>query len=751
MQNEKDTQQRLTQDHMPGGQRVMNGRLIRALLAAALAGTALWNVSHSAAARTAPLSAAERPVERATATDPTVNQSAVASSISLTSTSAGKDFWLAFPRSTGYADQALIVYVAGRQAATGRISIKDNTFAPIDFTVTPGQVTKLELPGTLVDMLHPANATDGVSDKGIHLTATADVNVYGLDYEAYVTDAFSAIPSHAAGTDHYISGYQPVMRRGSSQIVVVAQEDGTQITATLQITDAYVWDSTSGDWDNPWPLQVYTSGLSATPVVSIASLSAGQAFVYRARDYMDLSGSRVQSNKPVVVLSYVGAAYVPSSYGYADSLLEVMPPVPTWGKRYIGMPSKNRAWGDTFRIYAAEADTTVRVNGGDPWNIGGGQWIEYRTQLTDTKYFVADKPIMVQQYMNGTELDNLPGDPSMLTVAPLGQGMMSYTFATPKDKPQPPYLGVPGDDEYTNTVNLLVPDVAGAAVYVDGVQVTGMTAAQDSGFLYASVSITPGTHAATGTVPFQTTVYGLRKDESYAYAAGSSYLRVEDISAVSVSPVGEYIVQDGARCFTATAQSGASPVSGATAFLFDGYGKVITAGVTNAAGQIAACYTGQPGERGLTALVGSQETTANVYWKNDDADVISIAVSPGELTPAFVTSTTGYTVTVTPVTTSTLVTPTLSDPNAHYTVTSSPGACAPTTGGGQVTPTVHACDTFVGNNYVTVTVKAEDEVTTKNYVLQVVRPVCFAEVTGDNTTDYLGADAQAVRRPRAAW
>ena len=36
MQNEKDTLQRLTQDHMPGGQRVMNGRLIRALLAAAL-------------------------------------------------------------------------------------------------------------------------------------------------------------------------------------------------------------------------------------------------------------------------------------------------------------------------------------------------------------------------------------------------------------------------------------------------------------------------------------------------------------------------------------------------------------------------------------------------------------------------------------------------------------------------------------------------------------------------------------------
>ena len=174
MQNEKDTQQRLTQDHMPGGQRVMNGRLIRALLAAALAGTALWNVSHSAAARTAPLSAAERPVERATATDPTVNQSAVASAVSFTSTSAGRDFWLAFPRSTGYADQALIVYVAGRQAATGRISIKENTFAPIDFTVTPGQVTKLELPGTLVDMLHPANATNGVSDTPSYTAEVAN-------------------------------------------------------------------------------------------------------------------------------------------------------------------------------------------------------------------------------------------------------------------------------------------------------------------------------------------------------------------------------------------------------------------------------------------------------------------------------------------------------------------------------------------------------------------------------------------------
>ena len=97
-----------------------------------------------------------------------------------------------------------------------------------------------------------------------------------------------------------------------------------------------------------------------------------------------------------------------------------------------------------------------------------------------------------------------------------------------------------------------------------------------------------------------------------------------------------------------------------------------------------------------------------------DASLGGLEIHPGTLSPAFAGATYAYTATVPNSVASTVVTPTLSDPKATYTITGSPGACAPATSPAN-------CTLHVDVNLITVTVTAADGVTTQAYTIEIVR------------------------------
>ncbi|MCX6016954.1 MAG: cadherin-like beta sandwich domain-containing protein, partial [Chloroflexi bacterium] len=95
---------------------------------------------------------------------------------------------------------------------------------------------------------------------------------------------------------------------------------------------------------------------------------------------------------------------------------------------------------------------------------------------------------------------------------------------------------------------------------------------------------------------------------------------------------------------------------------------------------------------------------------SNDASLGGLVIHPGTLAPAFAGATYAYTATVPNSVASTVVTPTLSDPKATYTITGSPGACAPATSPAN-------CALSVDVNLITVTVTAADGVTTQAYTI----------------------------------
>ena len=96
----------------------------------------------------------------------------------------------------------MTLFITGPTATTGTVAAPGVAFSA-PFTVTPGTVTSVVVPSSL-----DIQASDTVENKGIHVTANAEVTVYGLSRIQFTTDAYLGLPTDILGTEYFVQGYQ---------------------------------------------------------------------------------------------------------------------------------------------------------------------------------------------------------------------------------------------------------------------------------------------------------------------------------------------------------------------------------------------------------------------------------------------------------------------------------------------------------------------------------------------------------------
>ncbi len=492
--------------------------------------------------------------------------------------SRGDNFWLMFPGNLS--GQELQLFIAGDARTTGTVEIPGLDFTQA-FSVTPGSVTTVDLPPAAQQA-----SSDTVENLGIHVTAEAEVTVYGLNREAATTDAFLGLPVDALGTEYVNLGYQGF----GNQFGIVASEDETTVTITPTV-------ETLG----------HPAGVPYT-----VRLSQGQTYLLRDDSSLDLSGSIISSTKPIAVFGGSQCANVPPTFGACDHLVEQLTPTSQWGQNFLSMPLATRANGDTFRILASEDKTTVQLNGSTVATLNRGQLHEQ--VIAEPARITADKPVLVMQYSNGESFDDFPeddgnqdGDPFQMMIPPTEQYLPSYTVSTPAEGFSP------------NFINVIAPKSAVGSVEIDGTPIPAenFTAIGDSGFSGAQIPVEPGSHTVASRLPIGVHSYGFGFFDSYGYPGGLSLSEVARVENVSLTPERATNTVGTEHCVDAlvTDQNGNPLLDIRVDFTVDGANTAFGFAFTGENGVARFCYVGSnAGDDEIRAAVGDLADTAAKTW-----------------------------------------------------------------------------------------------------------------------------------------
>jgi hypothetical protein len=257
---------------------------------------------------------------------------------------------------------------------------------------------------------------------------------YGGGWAA-TTGATLLLPTSAWDTNYvgamaYRSGKWGIIDLPAS-MAIVADEDNTKVTIapTAAIASGY--------------------NVEATPAnVPISyTMKSGEFIEFIQND--DLSGSIVQSDKPIAVYAGHTALRVPYDADYSDHAEQQLPPIRALGSEYAAASFRDRYVGVAekrhWRLIGVVDGTMLSIDPpvpGVPSSMARGEVVEF---ITDVEFVVKsqgnDHPFLLLTYMSGSyALEGLGvggvGDSDCVRIVPGEQYLKHYVFFTDPTYPE---------------------------------------------------------------------------------------------------------------------------------------------------------------------------------------------------------------------------------------------------------------------------------------------------------------------------
>lgn len=371
---------------------------------------------------------------------------------------------------------------------------------------------------------------------------------------AHTNDASLLLPSHVLGEEYLVMTYRTSLSTGNhyiagwrnlefpSYFTIVAAHDDTEVTVTAK---GHLRGGTDlGGGPNIGALnpgQSFTTTLAAGEVLQFVS-SADYANVdnstckyvtsdtsaYTEMNYClgpDLSGSEVQSDKPVAVYAGNGCAFVPFYYWACDHLEQQMFPTKTWTTQYIvgKLRTPLQSQPNLYKILALNDGTRIttkpNVNTQEsPHHNSSCNRVLNRgdsCMIETTQNFIIisnpGNPILVGQFLPGQNYaeatSTTEGDPAFVLVPPVEQFRKDYVFLVP--------------DTYRSSYLTLMATRQDIAITLNGNPVTNsFTRVSDADAYVMTMPISAGTYRINADSRLGVMVYGYDEYVSYAYPAG---------------------------------------------------------------------------------------------------------------------------------------------------------------------------------------------------------------------------------------
>lgn len=397
--------------------------------------------------------------------------------------SRGKDFWVCFPQNArpgdiGASRLFLKLFITGERNTMVRVSVPGVGFNRT-YALQANQVIPVDLDSNL-----QIASSESILKLGVHVEAEEDIAVFGLSNRKASTDTYLALPTNVLGTTYRAIGYHPPQTDQSfaTQFNIVATEDNTNVTISL-----------TGD----------TKGGRRAGETFAVELDQGDVYTVHGGNSPgrrgDLTGSLVVASKPVSFFVGHSCAQVPADVTFCDQLLEMSPPIPSWGRQfYVGRLEYKPTYA--IRAVASEDRTKVFLNNQLVAELNAGQYYE-NNNMKDNAFVTASKPVLLAQYATSADLDPVMkvGDPFMMLITPTEQFLKYYRFATP----------VRGQN-WHHYINLVIPLEGLNSFRLDGnpLAPTYFRTIGLSKFAIAQVELGYGSHYVSCDYPFGLYSYG---------------------------------------------------------------------------------------------------------------------------------------------------------------------------------------------------------------------------------------------------
>lgn len=429
------------------------------------------------------------------------------------------------------------------------------TYTPYDAVagLPPGEVAILFLSRysegvSVIDCPKPAalGLETGFSGTGIgkafHITADYPVTAYQMvpfnGGTAAVTSATLLLPTSAWGSNYIaINAYKAIPDPpppanpigGYPSLVVVAKENATKVTLLPNV------------------------GIVGGPGVPAAMPNTQATYTLDAGQFLqitqpaELTGSPLESDKPVGVFGASTCMRVPTTQSDCDSGQQQLPPVGALGSEYVAVRHKNRGATEEqgrWRLVGVVKDTMLTWSPAKPPNapttIGLGEVVEFE----DPGPFVVrsqdgDHPFYLGAYMTGGSSFMNVGDPEWHNVVPPQQYLRRYVLFTDPTYPETSLV-------VTRVRSKQTKDFAPVTLKCQG-ELTGWTPIGDGtgdyewtrvnlvmGNFMNVGSCSNGPHEMSSSAPFGVTVWGWGTTQqtlrvSYAYPAGAGFKPINEI------------------------------------------------------------------------------------------------------------------------------------------------------------------------------------------------------------------------------
>ena len=423
--------------------------------------------------------------------------------------------------------------------------------------VYPGDLAIFRLPRWDADGDNQEGRDDDpqttLSRRVYRLKSSTPVVAYAFQpiEQAFSNGAYVLLPTTALDTDYYAVIWPPanpmpipgmLEHPNRDYVTIVGVEDGT----TVWVTPAYDIFEGVGQTDaGMLPVPAILAGertefrLDQFDVLNLETRGMNSL-----RDQLpDLTGTRVESDRPVVVftgvdLAGVGDKTMPDGSTEAccaEFMGAQLTPTSSLGQRFVVSRSPSRSSNPSewleyeyYRVLAVRDGTNVTTTLGDvgSFTLNAGEWREFSSR--DGFILQSDPtPVILAQYLTARDQcyywrTSAGGDPDMVYIPPVEQRRTTYIFAT-------------GEGFSENWAVVSMPD--GASATIDGADVaTTCTTTYDDGTLDGDTyrayhcPIADGRHEVDATgdspLPIGVMVFGYYNAGSYQYPAGSDLRRI---------------------------------------------------------------------------------------------------------------------------------------------------------------------------------------------------------------------------------